>query len=407
VNATENSAGASADHAAAAYGPEHASRPGFYDPLADEAESASGPGDSLGRTADGRTEAEQTAPRPEGPKVMVEFLSPSQLKATVVPEGAKLVGDFHIERSSPFVLGGAPGVGKSRAAVALAVAGATGADWFGLPVHRRFRTMILQAENGRVRLKNEFNDLDCAGLDDWVCVTPPPPYGFAFIDRHFLTQLRAAITAFKPDVFIIDPWNQCVKDSTERDYSEGFDRVRACLPIGDDCPALGIVAHTRKPRLGEKAGGRGLLNLLSGSYVLASVPRAVFVVQPATEDTEDKRVVFTCCKNNNGQLGERSVWERRNGLFARVTEFNWEEFDGGGKAALKKGVTEKHLREVFEDGGAWIKLKEAVEKLMEAAGVGRTAAYEALRTDGEFGRIMHKREDGTVGLLNFGRSNSE
>lgn len=343
-------------------------------------------------------------PRPEAPKVMVEFLSPSQLKAIVVPEGAKLVGDFHIERGSPFVLGGAPGVGKSRAAVALAVAGATGADWFGLPVHRRFRTMILQAENGRVRLKNEFTDLDCSALDEWVCVTPPPPYGFAFIDRHFLAQLKAAIIAFKPDVFIIDPWNQCVKDSTERDYSEGFDRVRACLPIGDDCPALGIVAHTRKPRLGEKAGGRGLLNLLSGSYVLASVPRAVFIVQPATEDTEDKRVVFTTAKNNNGDLGERTVWERRNGLFARVTEFNWEEFDGGGKAAPKKGVTEKHLREVFENGDAWIKLKEAVEKLMETAGVGRTAAYEALRTDGEFGRIMHKREDGTVGLLNFERT---
>ncbi len=394
---------ANTSQTAAAHADGNAGRPGFYDPLASDPESASCPGDSLGRTADGRTEADEMTPRQEEPKVMVEFLSPSQLKATVVPEGSKLVGDFHIERGSPFVLGGAPGVGKSRAAVALAVAGATSADWFGLTIHRRFRTMILQAENGRVRLKNEFSDLDCSALDGWVCVTPPPPYGFAFMDRHFLAQLRVQIREFKPDVFIIDPWNQAVKDSTERDYSEGFDRIRACLPIGDDCPALGIVAHTRKPRLGEKASGRGLLNLLSGSYVLASVPRAVFVVQPATEDTEDKRVVFTCCKNNNGQLGERSVWERRNGLFARVTEFNWEEFDGGGKSAAKRGVTEKHLREVFENGDAWLKLKEAVAKLTEVSGVGRTAAYEALRTDGEFGRMMHKREDGTVGMLNFGQ----
>ena len=66
-------------------------------------------------------------------------------------------------------------------------------------------------------------------------------------------------------------------------------------------------------------------------------------------------------------------------------------------------MTEKHLREVFENGDTWLKLKEAVEKVMQAAGVGRTAAYEALRPDGEFGRIMHKREDGTVGILNFGQ----
>jgi hypothetical protein len=70
-----------------------------------------------------------------------------------------------------------------------------------------------------------------------------------------VSRLRTAITLFKPDVFLLDPWNQAVRDSTERDYSEGFERVRACLPTGDDCPALGIVAHTRKPRMGEKASG--------------------------------------------------------------------------------------------------------------------------------------------------------
>ncbi|MSU50389.1 MAG: hypothetical protein EXS37_15110 [Opitutus sp.] len=331
--------------------------------------------------------------------MMVEFLSPSALRDTPVPEGSQLVGDYHIERGSPFVLGGAPGVGKSRAAVALAVAGATGADWFGLKAHRKFRTMILQAENGRVRLKNEFKDLDCAALDGWVCVTPPPPYGFAFIDRHFLAQLRAAIAEFKPDVFLLDPWNQAVRDSTERDYSEGFERVRACLPTGDDCPALGIVAHTRKPRMGEKASGRSLLNLLSGSYVLASVPRSVFIIQPATDDTDDGRIVFTVAKNNNGQLGKRSVWERRNGLFSPVEDFNWDTFDGGGKSP-KKEVTEAHIREVFENSNARLLLKSAAEKLQEVADVGRTVAYEALKIEGgEFSRLLCRREDKTIGLV--------
>lgn len=373
-------------------------RPGFYDPLADEpAVTCPSAGSLRGERKDGQTEEPEPPPVP---RTMVEFLSPSALRDTAVPEGSQLVGDYHIERGSPFVLGGAPGVGKSRAAVALAVAGATGADWFGLKVHRRFRTMILQAENGRVRLKNEFSDLDCAALDGWVCVTPPPPYGFAFVDRHFLAQLRAAVTAFKPDVFLLDPWNQVVRDSTERDYSEGFERVRACLPTGDDCPALGIVAHTRKPRMGEKASGRSLLNLLSGSYVLASVPRSVFIIQPATDDTDDGRIVFTVAKNNNGQLGKRSVWERRNGLFAPVENFDWETFDGGGGSKPRKGVTEQHIREVFDDGDSFMLLKAAAEKLQEVAGVGRTVAYEALKVEGgEFSRLLCRREDKTIGLL--------
>ena len=373
-------------------------RPGFYDPLADGPETVNPSAESSrGERTDGRTSAGPVKPEP---RVMVTFLSPSEMKAVPVPEGSKLVGDFHLERGSPFVLGGAPGVGKSRAAVALAVAGATGADWFGLKVHRQFRTMILQAENGCVRLKNEFADLDCTALDGWVCVSPQPPYGFAFMDSAFLTQLRAAVVSFKPDVFIIDPWNQCVRDSTEKDYMEGFERVRSCLPIGAESPALGIVAHTRKPRVGEKSSGRSLLNLLSGSYVLASVPRSVFVVQPGSDDTEDRRVVVTCCKNNNGQLGERTVWERRNGLFAPVETFDWEAFDGGGSKTPKKAVTEAHIREVFEYGDARLLLKEAAEKLQEVASVGRTVAYNALKTEGgEFSRILHKREDRTLGLL--------
>jgi hypothetical protein len=48
------------------------------------------------------------------------------------------------------------GVGKSRAATKLAICGATGADFFGMSVHRKFRTMILQCENGRVRLKSKY-----------------------------------------------------------------------------------------------------------------------------------------------------------------------------------------------------------------------------------------------------------
>ena len=62
----------------------------------------------------------QIVSQPEKPRPLIEFKTPSQLKNYVPPPGTVLVGDCHIVCGSAFVIGGAPGVGKSRASVALA-----------------------------------------------------------------------------------------------------------------------------------------------------------------------------------------------------------------------------------------------------------------------------------------------
>jgi hypothetical protein len=81
--------------------------------------------------------------QPGDRKVFVEFLRPSEPRDYQLPKEILLVGNNHITRGSVFVIGGAPGVGKSRAAVALAEAGAIGREWFGLQVHCKFRTLIV------------------------------------------------------------------------------------------------------------------------------------------------------------------------------------------------------------------------------------------------------------------------
>lgn len=324
------------------------------------------------------------APTPEPPRPMVEFLPPSQLRSFVPPDGWKIVGDYHIQRAAPFVIGGPPGTGKSRSLTALAVAGATGQPWFGLEVPRRFRTMILQCENGRVRLKNETADLP-EGLDEWVRISPPPPFGFAFSDPAFLRELREAVEIFRPDVFGLDPWNRLARDDKGKDYKEAFEAILSALPPGDDCPAVGIVAHTRKPATGERANGRALLNLLAGSYVLGSVPRSAFVLQPASDDPTDDRIVWTCCKNNDGPEGSPSAWKRRNGLFAPCEDFDWEDFNAGPENATRATVTEEHMEALFNGGKTRLATGEAVRLLMEQTGFKKTACYTALKPGGRFG----------------------
>jgi hypothetical protein len=128
------------------------------------------------------------------------------------------------------------------------------------------------------------------------------------------------------------------------------------------------------------------------SYVLESKPRCVLVMQPASDDTEDARVVMTPVKNNDGEYGPRkAVW------FEPLPDFNFEEFDGGNVKHEPK-VKEDHLRKLFDNGSRKMVLKQAAAEQQEIADVGRSAAYEASKIPGRFSAILVRDTDGLIGL---------
>ena len=251
------------------------------------------------------------------------------------------------------VVGGPAGVGKSLTANYLALSGAKGdGEWFGLKVHRQFKTMIVQTENGMFRLSRIFKELKCDEIEDYIRICEPPPMGLLFRNQDFQHLIMNEIAKFAPDVVVLDPFNSVARDQEQRTYLETIDLVRGVLPINT---TLVIVAHTRKPQPNERATGRGLMNILAGSHVLATVPRTVFVLQYASDDPEDSEVVWTCCKNNDGELGKRSAWKRASGLFMPVPSFDWSTFDGEDKDK-RVVITADMVEEVFE-GGALIGLQ--------------------------------------------------
>ena len=150
--------------------------------------------------------------------------------------------------------------------------------------------------------------------------------------------------------------------------------IRQVVPAGDDGPAIGIVAHTRKPQSDERVNGRALLNLLAGSYVLGSVPRTVFVMQAASDDVTDDRIVWTCCKNNDGELGKRSAWIRRNGLFDALTDFDWEAWNKDGKSIIV-GV-EIVPQIITQNGGSLA--RDILRVKIEEKGTSRRTAYRRI-----------------------------
>ena len=326
----------------------------------------------------------------------IRFFSPCSLRDFVPDNDIVLAGECHIMRGEVFVIGGEPGVGKSIAATQLAVSGATQCDWFGHTVHRQFRTMIVQTENGRYRLQQEFSALDCDVIENWIRVSEPPPFGLTFSHPEFQRDIGAALDAFKPECVIFDPWNAAAHDDRVRDYAETFDALRNLLPTGHDKPALGIVAHTRKPQPNEKrTGGTGLMHLLAGSYVLTSVPRCIFVMTRGTQDETDDSVVFFNPKNSNGENAPRSAWHRKLSGFTPATDFDWKEFDK--PPDERKIITLDHIREVFDDGDKRLELKEAAHDLATLAQVTDSAAYNALKADGKFSANISRSN----GMLTF------
>ena len=387
---------------------EYLPRAGDFDPLPedDAAEPAEAPSADAGAAATAPADAPSNNGEPVRPKSekkprekLIHFFSPSQLKAYEPPANQCLVGDYHLQRGAPAVMAGPPGCGKSRAALWLAILGARGAgNWFGMEVRCQFRTLILQNENGLTRLHRDMSELpNLEGLDDWIRISAPPVYGLALQSPQFRDELKAMMRDFAPHLLIVDPWNACVRDAMEKDFQEGFTRLREVLAESPNEPACLILHHLRKPKSDDRHKGRNLGHLLSGSYVLASVARSVLVMQPASDDTQDARVVVTCAKNNDGDLGARSAWERRAGMFERVGEFDWEAFDNGSNGPRESKVKEEHIRQAFELGIGPLLLKQVAEKLQEIAGVKRSAAYKALETgDGARFAYLLVRQPGTT-----------
>lgn len=317
------------------------------------------------------------------------------------PKDFVLLGDFHITRGGISVLGGAPGVGKSRAALGLAIAGATGRPWMGLAVHCRFRTLIIQIENGEYRLKRElegaFADIPVVDMDEWLRITPPPPHGLAFSHPAFREELARVIAEFKPGLIIIDPWNRVAEGDKQGDYRSALDDIFSCLPeAAEKKPAILILHHMRKKGSEHiRKLGRDLLHELAGSYQIGSAARCVFILEPASKHTTDPTVVLTCCKNNDGMEGEPSAWIRRNGLFQPAAGFDMEAFlRGDGKETAVDFRIDQALTGMCGETKG-----RAAARLVDSGICQRTKAYQVLEghpkieTDSQ-GRLWWREENG-------------
>lgn len=305
-----------------------------------------------------------------------------RLKKEEEPEGWNLVGDYHVTRGSITVLSGSAGIGKSFATLMLGIQGAKGTgEWLGYKINRRFKTLIIQAENSLLRMIMDAKRVEMPEeLDDHVKLLEFDWGSISLGDLKMVTALRKLIEEFEPDLVIFDPFNQFAGDDKAKECKEAMDAIKHVLDAAKEPPACIIVAHHRKKREGDAHKGRQLADLIAGSYLMQSNPRCVLCYVPFNPaDENDNRVVVLCPKKNNGKhKGPATAWTLCEHGFEPVPDFDYKAWQDGGNEAReqKTKIRLEHLQAVFADGP--LTRAELGKKLESLTGAGRSAVSEAL-----------------------------
>lgn len=329
---------------------------------------------------------------------LIEVVTIAEAQAYKPDPKLFLIGEDMISRGDMTVICGWPGLGKSRLATTLALAGATGRPWMGYRTRRKFRTFILQSENSLRRINQEVQGL-APELSEWVKFSHPTQ--LSFHRPEFRRELMELWRAWPFDCLVIDPWTDVVKDAEAGDVQEAFDNLRASLPTGEDLPAIVIVAHVRKQGRTDKwrpKAGAELMHEVMGSQATVGKARTVFALQPESAAADGDVVVFDCGKSNNDRPNPPTAWQRCNGEFRPVADFDFDAWrNPPDDAGSRKVVTEATLAGVFAGGP--LSRKEAVAAL-EGLGFAQPTAYKALSADGKFaGRLVVD----TKGRLNWSK----
>lgn len=216
-----------------------------------------------------------------------------------------------------------------------------------------------------------------------------------FHDPRFCRELKRIIAEFKPDVIVLDPWYSVALEDKQVDYLKALEALKQIIGAGEQAPALVIVAHTRKPSGENRASGRGLLHELSGSHVLGSRARTVYVIEAMSSNVDDDRIIFQCVKANDGQMPPKSFWHRRNGAFLPCSDISELEVKNR-RRKPSRGITFEQVRAVFAGSTDPLSRKEAAEALMESTKFGRTAAFKALELGGRFREHLESNGGGML-----------
>jgi hypothetical protein len=111
---------------------------------------------------------------------------------------------------------------------------------------------------------------------------------------------------------------------------------------------------------------------------------------PANDLVEtDRHRVWFNPKNNDGIESDRSAWRLSETGFSPAKGFDWDQFDDGPKR--RHTMTEENMRNALSEA---VDRKGAINRLMDASGLGQRACERALEETGNFSHLFEVTDDG-------------
>jgi len=236
----------------------------------------------------------EAAERPTGP--FVEPISALLAEGDEAPDWC--VDGILAIRDGGFVAA-EPKIGKSWLLDLLAVALATAQEFLGFKVPGRRRVLLMCEEDSRPRLRRRLQLL-IAGLggaaptDEWLRFTARS--GFKLDVEGWVERLRAELSAFRPEVVLLD----VLRRVHDLDENSNRDMGRLTNILNDlrrefGCGFL-IAHHNRKPqgnvkraRAGQEMSGAGVLHAWSEAalYLTKGSGGGRIIVTPEHKDAPD------------------------------------------------------------------------------------------------------------------------
>ena len=247
---------------------------------------------------------------PNGSKLTI--WTPSQFLAYVDDPQDIVLSNGYLEKGSPCVLCGPPGIGKSRIVLQLAIKSILGQGFLGWETNARgLKWLIFQNENGNKRIKSDYlamlKDLTAIQrqlLDEALfmhAIVSDIDGDLNLGDPDTRKRVTEAVQDYKPDVVVGDPLSSLSTGDLNNDQimlgtARDFGRIARISNV-KSIPMLIQHARTGKDAQQGMSGGNRA-SFARNSKALYGWARAQFNVAPVEEKKND-RLYFASGKCNN------------------------------------------------------------------------------------------------------------
>ena len=264
------------------------------------------------------------------------------------PADCDILGQAILRQGSLSLLMGQPGLGKSTASFALAVANVRGdRDFAGIPLCQNPRRwLFIGNENGPDRWKAHFaaaaqtmSQAEREALRSQIAVAAlfdGEASDLSMPDNE--NRLEATVREAQADVVVVDPWTEIVPNEIDSTVVRAaIGSLRRAIRRANRHAATLVVCHAKAGRemVADSLGNFGAGNAQRGNRLLFSSARAALLMVPFDEEGTD--LVISLAKCNDGPpLSPRRIAFDREAFRYRVNaDFDVQAWTEGLRAKTR------------------------------------------------------------------------